>query len=242
VFDDVVRELDARQDDEPAHETDLSETFTGFSFDDEDIQALGDDESDDIADVVGEEDVLSALTGAGEDDPAAPWHEEPEPASAPAPGTGGLVDTRESVKVLGMDALLLDRLRSVKAQLVESGRLKGDERLPGVGPSIEELEADLAQEPGNPERHLALASALAEADPPRALDEYRWVFRHAGGHLDSALAGVIQLAESGGDTEVAAHRLAGAIYRRRGDWQASASHYEESLVASRGAGKMSHDG
>jgi tetratricopeptide (TPR) repeat protein len=272
-FDDVAREMDVRQDDEPAHETLLSETFSGFSFD-EDMPSFGDDETDDIADVAGEgdvpdwleadvadleadevsdvvtgepmavsepvqgpvseEDVLSALIGAGEDDLAEPWHEEPEPASAAAPGTGGLVDTRGSVEALGMDASLLDRLRSAKAQLVGLGRLKGDERLPGVGPSIEELEAELALEPGNPERHLTLANALAEVDPPRALDEYRWVFRHAGGPLDSALAGVIQLAESGGNTVVAAHRLAGAIYRRRGDWQASASHYEESLVASQG--------
>jgi tetratricopeptide (TPR) repeat protein len=141
----------------------------------------------------------------------------------------------DSMQRLGLERGLFERARQVKTDLMNQGVIEGTARLPGLGPDLDELRAIVETEPDNADHRVALGNALFENDErEQAIESYRWIYRHAPDRAGDVLSNLLEIADGSGASEVPAHRLVGAMYRGAGDWQAAASHYEASLLASRG--------
>ena len=140
---------------------------------------------------------------------------------------------------LGVSAELFDRVRAAKVELVDTGRIGGGRAMPGTEPepevapapvvAVEELEATALPAPDDPDARLAYAETLVTSGQMEAaLDEYRWIYHNKPEYGDRLLAGLTRIAQSGTGAAMA-HRLLGAIYRRRGDVQLATRHYALSL-------------
>ena len=145
---------------------------------------------------------------------------------------------RAAIAHLGVDALLFDRVRGAKAQMIESGRIQGDQLLPGVeppGPSLEMLEQMVQENAEDQDLRRQFAEALLAVEAfERAFSEYQWMFRKRLSFDDQDLSNLNQVTDRGREHQVAGHRLLGAIYRRSGNFGLSAHHYQLSLSGYRG--------
>ena len=130
---------------------------------------------------------------------------------------------------LGFDEALIDRAREAKQALIAQGRISGSLMIPGSGVSAEGLRAAVEKDPWNIDQRIAFADRLMDDRPDEALEQYRWVYRHAPERSNEIVQSLTRLIDVMREREVGVHRLMGALYRRHGDWALAASHYEESL-------------
>lgn len=147
--------------------------------------------------------------------------------------SSGPVWMNVSADRLGLDEALIERAREAKQALVESGRISGSKRLPGAEVSVDAMRDAVDRDPTNINQRISLAHAMLEDDPDEALEQYRWVYRHAPERGAEIVRDLGRLIDVMREREVGVHRLLGAVYRRHGDWGMAASHYEESLSGKR---------
>lgn len=158
-----------------------------------------------------------------------------------------LGDAQVAIDRLGVGPELFERARASKESLVESGQISGDvpfaeadEPVPAPSAEMEAPAGPLPDEPpSEPAARLAYADRLVDAGRiDEALDNYRWVYRHAPDFSDGLLAGLHRVL--GTDARAAAlattHNLLGAIYRRRGEVHLSSRHYAAALASKRRGG------
>jgi tetratricopeptide (TPR) repeat protein len=133
---------------------------------------------------------------------------------------------------LGLDDSLIERARNVKQALVDTGQIAGSSPLGPDEPDVDvaTIQERLESDPTNVDLRIDLAISLIHGDPDAALEQFRWIYRHAPEHGAEVVDDVVRLVDVMREREVGVHRLLGAIYRRHGDWAAASRHYEESLL------------
>ncbi|HEX7103136.1 MAG TPA: tetratricopeptide repeat protein [Nitrolancea sp.] len=160
--------------------------------------------------------------------------EAPQPAHAVEVAASGGVQM--TIEHLGVDASLFERVRQAKMQRIEAGELQGNQLLPGVeppGPTLEELEQHVAENPDDVEARRQFATALVGAeDHGRALAEYRAMHTSRMPFEADDLESLVRVAEQP-EHSVAGNQLLGAIHRRSGNLGLSAKHYRDALAAHR---------
>ena len=135
---------------------------------------------------------------------------------------------------LGVGTELFERARAAKGVLADTGRIDGRRPMPGTEPAsvpviVEELEAAAAPRLDDADARLTLAQTLlTSGQMGAALEEFRWIYHNKPEYGERLIGGLTKIAGSG-DESAMAHRLLGAIYRRRGDVQLATRHYALSL-------------
>ncbi|MDI3340962.1 MAG: tetratricopeptide repeat protein [Sphaerobacter sp.] len=154
-----------------------------------------------------------------------------------------------AIERLGMDPELVERARTAKAALIAAGQVAGDRSLapaaeaPDAGPTatapaapvgadLAALAAAVRQQPTDVAARFALAEALVDAGQAgAALEQYQWLYRHPADDAERLIHGLTRITAADPEAAIAAHRLLGAIYRKRGEVHLASRHY--SLAVSR---------
>ncbi len=117
-----------------------------------------------------------------------------------------------------------------------------DDIIHGIGATRDTatLRAALGITPEDAELHWWLGEALRErGEMPAAVDEYRWLIRHAPERSDAVLQALLETVERGQELELV-HRMLGDVYRRRGNTQRASHHASQALQARRRANQATH--
>lgn len=174
---------------------------------------------------------------------------EPAPAGAvvdeapTVPDLDGVADdaaVSSAIERLGVGPDLVERARVAKEELIASGRITGDQPLEPAaeaapleseegaqeGVDLAALEDAVREQPDSRAARLALAEGLVAAGQAEAaLEHYQWLYRHAPDQGEAVIRGLIQITDLAPEAAAAAHRLLGAIYRKRGDVHLASRHY-----------------
>lgn len=214
-------------------------------------ELMPDDPTAELEEVVAEpEPAAEAETEAGEDlvieglDAATAWE-----TAEPQPGAD-ILSPEGAAERLGVGPELFDRARQAKEELIDLGEISVEAPEPEPEPVAEEpatapvSEPEVAPvasaavaDPDSPQGRAALAATLAEqGEFDAVLEQCRWVQRHAPELIDDIIPVLSQLTAEESTVAAGAHRLLGAIYRRRGQVHLASNHYSLSLSVQRSAG------
>lgn len=186
---------------------------------------------------------------------------EPAPTEAVVDEAPTLPDREEvvdaaafssAIERLGVGPELVERARDAKEELIASGRISGDQPLEPAaetdaapvepeggepeGVDLAALEDAVREQPDASDARLALAEGLVAAGQAEAaLEHYQWLYRHAPDQSEAVIRGLTRITELAPEVVPAAHRLLGAIYRKRGDVHLASRHY--GLAVSRAQGR-----
>ena len=202
------------------------------------------------------ESTLAEVDTAGLEDEVEPVPAETVVDEAPAlpeyDEAGDAAAVSSAIERLGVGPDLVERARDAKEELIASGRITGDQPLEPAaetaaapvepetgepeGVDLAALEGAVREHPESSEARLALAEGLVEAGQAEtALEHYQWLYRHAPDQSEAVIRGLIRITELAPESAPAAHRLLGAIYRKRGDVHLASRHY--GLAVSRAQGR-----
>lgn len=173
-----------------------------------------------------------------------------EGMAAPEAAADDTDSARMTADRLGVGPELFERARTSKEALVESGEISGEAALPGTdyfrtkaAESVPPAEVPaalerVAGEAETPEERLALTESLvASGQGGAALEQCRWIYRHAPDVEDRLIEVLKRITSVDSPAASGAHRLLGAVYRRRGQVQIASYHYALSLAGDRQAGE-----